>query len=496
MNILKFFPTKVLLFMLLLPLFTFAYLFHPTKVDTASFTSASATMSNSRLSFLSRLNGTAAGGKATFIIKIGGGTSAPDTTINHLFSKDTVSIGTFNTGPSALTVNTTVGTTQFTTSTGLGTSAVDADPVFVAQRTYFTVSLNLATTVPANGYIKVSIPAVAVGSGQSDGIPDSNTTTATNGWDSSGVGTSDFSISGGTNCTWPASPTWTWTAGSSSTNHTVKFISTTSCNGGTITIGLGNTAVSTKQFINPAPITTHTVGTADTYKLNASSYDAADTLLDSTDLTVGPIEGVKVSATVDETLSFTIVGKPAGATACGQIQTSGVTTTAYSVPWGTISTANSFLNAGQGITISTNAASGYAVKVEENDQMGKDGVACVGASAGESVNCIKDTTCDSGTCSESSTSSWATATNNGLGYGLENISGSHNAFSYGSGLGTGISARQFPDQEASETKQTVMSHTGPVSGDAINVCYRISVSGTQPAGTYFNVVKYTATPIF
>ena len=57
-------------------------------------------------------------------------------------------------------------------------------------------------------------------------------------------------------------------------------------------------------------------------------------------------------------------------------------------------------------------------------------------------------------------------------------------------------SKQFPDQEVPETKQTIASYASPVSADQVYVCYRIDVSGTQPAGYYFNKVRYTATAIF
>ncbi len=127
--------------------------------------------------------------------------------------------------------------------------------------------------------------------------------------------------------------------------------------------------------------------------------------------------------------------------------------------------------------------------------MGKDGVTCTGATAGESVSCIKDTTGDSGLATSATSADWATASNNGFGFALANSSGTDANFLYNESSRT-FSARQHADQEASETKGTIMSASAPVSGSAVNVCYRISVSGTQPAGYYFNKVKYTATPVF
>jgi hypothetical protein len=181
-------------------------------------------------------------------------------------------------------------------------------------------------------------------------------------------------------------------------------------------------------------------------------------------------------------------------TYCGQ--TTDVTTTAYSVPWGTIVTPDSFLEAAQQLTVSTNADGGYTVKIEENDQMGLNGITCTGAGAGESVNCIQDTTCNVTGCTESTSQDWTVAGSyRGLGYTLANLSGTDAAFVYNESSRT-FSAKQVADQEATETKQTIMSNNGPVSSKQAYVCYRIAISGTQAAGYYYNKVKYTATATF
>ncbi len=222
--------------------------------------------------------------------------------------------------------------------------------------------------------------------------------------------------------------------------------------------------------------------------------DTNDNTLDEADIKVAPVEAVLVSATVDESLSFQVQGVSASSSVCGQ--TADVTSYPYSIPWGTISTPDSFLEAAQQLTVSTNADGGYTVKIEENDQMGKDGAACTGATAGEADNCIQDTTCNSSPCNESTSQDWTSATTyHGLGYSLANVDGTDAAFTYNES-GRTFSAKQIADMEASETKQTIMSNTGPVSSKDIYVCYRISISGTQPAGYYFNKVKYTATATF
>ena len=100
-----------------------------------------------------------------------------------------------------------------------------------------------------------------------------------------------------------------------------------------------------------------------------------------------------------------------------------MTTTATSVPWGTISSFGAFKEAAQTVTVSTNADAGYVVKAEENDQMGKDGIACTGATAGESVNCIQDTLCGTVSCSESAGYYWTSTAKVWTGFYLANARG-------------------------------------------------------------------------
>jgi hypothetical protein len=93
---------------------------------------------------------------------------------------------------------------------------------------------------------------------------------------------------------------------------------------------------------------------------------------------------------------------------------------------------------------------------------------------------------------------WPTASGYpGLGYSLATTSGTTAAvFWYNQG-GRAFNSKQLADKtEGSESPATIMSSSIPVSGDAIDVCYKISVPGTQPSGYYYNIAKYTATATF
>jgi hypothetical protein len=249
---------------------------------------------------------------------------------------------------------------------------------------------------------------------------------------------------------------------------------------------------------NPGGMIGKTQGVADVYGVTVATNDGTNTI-DSAVPRVAPVEAVLISGTVDETLSFQVQGMSSGGTYCGN--QASVSATPTSIPWGHPVT-NFFVYAAQQLTVSTNAASGYSVTIQENDQMGKNGNVCTSGipSSGNytfgSGTCIRDTLCAASACSESVATDWTSPTGYpGLGYSLASQSGTDAPF-YWSEKNRVWSARTLADKENSETPNVIMSNSGSVSGNSIYVCYRIAIPGTQPAGYYYNIAKYTATATF
>lgn len=482
--------TKARLLFFLFILFPIAGLIIPTKLSSAALTSASVTLSNSRLSYYAKVSGAHTSGDTTILIQ---SSSNADNDTNHLFPNDTVSVG-----PNGdVTIGSIIDSTNFALSAGLTEGASNGDAIYATQSGTVTLSFTINNDIPANGYIRISIPDPA--SNGNDGAPDTSATTANNGWDLNGIDADDVTVSGGTGCSWNA--TETITAGSGS-DHTIDATTTGACTAGTVTI----TIDSDPGLVNPAPVTSgHTQGTADTYQWTIATYDDDPTTgqqIDTVDIAVSPIEAVLVSATIDETLSFSITGVTADS---GTTGTCGITrsasspdSTAYSIPWGTVSSTylEATHNTSQLLQVSTNAAGGYAVTVIASDQMGKDGGVCTG-DVGEAADCIPDTACDGSTCTHSSAEDWGANPTDypGLGYSLEEVTADEASFEYYDSSST-FYAKQFADEEDSETAQTIMTNAGPVDSSQVYVCYRIDVTGTQPAGYYFNQVRYTATGTF
>jgi len=475
---------RVLFFLFIIPFFFTAH--------ASGLSSASASLSNPRLSFQGSVNANIAAGN--IVIIIANSLNANNDT-NHLFPNDPIIVGT-NVG---LKVNSVVDPTTFTINSALGTGVSTGDKVYVPEESSLVVSFKTGSDIPVGGSIMIKVPS-SLGSfspSQNDGLPDT-AALANNGFDFNSLTAANVTCPAGFTAGTPA-------AGAAGVAHSFycNWNGLVSSPGGSsyiVTIGDG-----TKGLVNPAPATGHVQGQADAYNILLSTQNGANgtgATVESVQTKVAPDEGVFVSATIDETLSFAVLGVSTanmsascfggGAVPAGN----NVTSTATTVPFGSSILSNTFYNAAQLLTVFTNAPGGYSIKVEENDQMGKDGKVCPGASAGEAQECIKDTTCDGGACSEATSAEWATNTNNGLGYSLTNVGSSTDASFFYNESGRTFSAKHFADQEAPQTKRTIMSNASIVNGKSGCIIYRLSVSGTQPAGYYYNTVKYTASASF
>lgn len=497
--------SSILIGLLLSQSFFIYTLIKPLSVDRAAITAASATLSNPRRSFYGSLNALHAAGTNTFTI---GGSGGPDTTTQHLFPGDIVGIGP-NPNRTVTAITSPTGTT-FAVNTALTVGAATNSPVYATQSGVLSVTFTPGSAIPANGYIKITIPDPA--SSGNDGGPDTGTTTLEsggNGFDLNTMTTSNTGTTGGSGCTWG---TETLTPGSGD-GHTFKHVTTTQCASGTaITTTIGD---GTKGLINPARLSTPTAyGTADVYQLTIATYDSADILIETTQVAVAVIEGVLVSASIDEVLTFTVAGVTGDSgSVCGITRTGSTPdTTATAVPWGNLSTTylEATHNAQQLLTVSTNANSGYKVYVQENDQMGLNGNACDGVapSSGDytfgSNTCIRDTVCAGTPCTHTTSQDWTADPSSypGFGYSLANSSGTDAKFQYSGGTWL---AKQFADKDRNDgvdeenetdTNAEIMLNSGPVSGSAVHLCFRIDVPALQPAGYYYNVLSYTAVPTF
>lgn len=452
-------------------LLVYFLIFQTPTVQSANLTSVKNTLQSSRISSRGRVDSTGTFvGSSTVLMKTS--VSAPANTIStaNFKSGDSLVIGT-----GTYTIVDIIDADEFSVTPVLAAGdADDDDPIYLKMKPRHVVSFTTATAVP-DGYFRVLIPADTASF--NDGNPDDDgfdfgggsvDVTASTANPNYTFVTGVATVSGGTACTSPAN------------YHCFEVhYSGNGAIGASITINIGNTN-GTNSLVAPAPTQTsptHAVGTADTYLFKVYNFDAVDAEVDNTNGKIGLIESVRVTATVDPTITFSIGAVSSGVSACGI--TTDITTTATTVPFGSLS-LNTFVDGAQLLTVSTNAVSGYSVTAIENDQMSVGGLG---------VTTIPDNTCDSGTCTTTSASDWNTPTGNpGFGYSLASVNLATVPFT----AGANFNSKPFD----ATTPREVMSSTGTSDSHTAYVCYRISVDATQAAGNYENQITYTATATF
>lgn len=213
--------------------------------------------------------------------------------------------------------------------------------------------------------------------------------------------------------------------------------------------------------------------TADTtYYLRFNTYnntDCSSSGVDSSTTTFINTDGTAVTIGVDPTLSFSVAGT-SSSTACNGA-TSNVTTTASTVPFGTVTTASNKIGV-QNLTVTTNASSGYTVYARYT------------AKPTFGSNTIADHT-----GSNSSPTSFSAAGTAAYGYTTDDSS-----------LGTGTANRFTSSSNVwaafTTTNAEVAYNNASASSQTTCVGQQAGISGTTPAGAYTTSVIYTATPVY
>lgn len=508
------------------------------------------TLTNPRLSFKGIVSGTLGNN----IVSLKGGTEpAPDKDVEHLFIGDSICFpgplqdGCANQATYSVT-SVDIGNTRFSFSPTLVNMVKLNDWAIATQSARHSITFKpssaLSGTQGAPAKILIKIPMTATTGKTSpyyynDGIPDSD------GFDAAGLGVTGPNTIQTYLALSPAS--LTMLAGSSTYSTIPNFHVITVLFAGTptsstqITVDIGTTgADTTKYFINPAksltptrsgtePGTAHISGKADIWPILIETRNDVDVAVDAGTVRVAPVEGVQVSAYVDQTLTFKMCGVKtdktlnntyestctfAGVGLTAPTQSCGVSGSNFdfltdnvhvAFNGGAAITQDTFYTGAQFVQVSTNAQNGYDLQVLEWDQMGINGNICSGTAPAAdgftfgSYACIRDTVCDSA-CTHTTTSEWNTATNYGLGYSLQNLNNGDTPFEYNESART-FSAKSFPDTDRAlynpiEAPQNIMTSSTAKAKSSAYVCYRVTVSETQPAGYYYNTVKYIATAKF
>ena len=487
---------------ILIPIFLLAIsvfnLTKPQKVSSIPPSSVKDTLSSSQLSYFSRISAPITTGDS--IIKIGV-TGLPSNTTNNLFVGDTIGIGTTGAGVGTsggltLYIVQDIGNTQtIQLASAIGQSNAFINAAIIATRSAIHTINFTPQSNAAGGFWQFLIKATSrPGEIYNDGIPDqqgfdlgSTTPSST----ANGLGTR-LKTTDVTCPNWGVGVTTAYSVGTTTVINSNSY-HVVSCYlgvGGTNQVGVGYSMAvgaaltSGSQLINPSA--NHTIaneGNADVYTFYIRHLDNTSTVIDADTVQgkIAVVEAVRVTATVDPTITFTIdaTGVGVGATPCGlaAFGANAANTTATAVSFGSlnISAANDLA---QRLSCVTNANNGYVVTVYEDGLMHNisDGTT------------IPDTTCNGGGCTITVGTTWATYTNSGWGYTIHN-------------LNVGVTTLSYPFYRpfgnGSANAQQVMKNTStPTTTESAYACYRITASTTQKSGNYENKLVYTATATF
>jgi hypothetical protein len=479
---------SVLCVVFFLPLFF--YLKNPQSVNSTPSTELKDQLSSAQLSYFARLAVGNTAGNSIVIIS----TSGSSLSVNNynLDIGDTIyiSLAAGTTAPYYVTGLT--GLNSINLNTGLGVGSTNAGLSVITPR-YATHTISFKPQSSISNYrwqvlIKASSVGITDRSPDMDGFDLGYLTTGavTCPW---GVGLTAISV--GTTAVIVSN------IGTTSIYHVITCATPA---GGTNPVGGGTTGTivigtGVSLMTNPAPGDNHDVGLADsqadTYTFILRHVDASGNVVNE-DTATGKIaltESVRVTATVDPTLTFSIGNSGVttiGTTRCDTpIGAGAVNTTGGRVDFGSlILSASTPNNLAQFIECTTNAANGYVIQTFESAPLTT--IINTGSTA-----TIPNTTCN-GSCSYTTDTTWTTLTNSGFGYALQVGSTSAGAVL---GITTAGNYKAFGVGYAQA--QSILSRTNtPADTDSAYICYRTTISTSQPAGTYQNEINFIATATF
>jgi hypothetical protein len=214
-----------------------------------------------------------------------------------------------------------------------------------------------------------------------------------------------------------------------------------------------------------------------------------------------------LSASVQETLTLMLTGLAGSGTggmnSCSSDGTHDaednasinlINTTAASVPFGALSSSNTFYEGCQKVAVTTNAGSGFTVSVREDHSLRTP-----------SGLTVADTGCDANGClnTPSTAAAWVTNTNPGLGISCANAATSASCWTANPNWINGTRWAPIANEGennptgGTQTPAIFSGLTGATSVEVITKAkYRVTVPTLQPAGTYTNLVSFIATPVY
>lgn len=243
-------------------------------------------------------------------------------------------------------------------------------------------------------------------------------------------------------------------------------------------VATGVQSSTTDQVITVTSVTSST--TAGYYPVAITTYTTSYVEKENATVLVYIIDDVTVTATVNASLTFGIAGVAQDQLVNGATTT--IASTAETIPFGTLSSGASTTIAQQ-LTVSTNAAFGYAVTVEQDGELT--------SGAGATINSWKNSPDDTGSTTPDE---WTTPTgllNQDWTYGHMGVTGNDtDLFNLGKYVGLN-----------GTSTLTVLSHDGPADGSTqdaglARVAYTVEITDLQEAGDYTSVLTYICTPTY
>jgi len=250
---------------------------------------------------------------------------------------------------------------------------------------------------------------------------------------------------------------WTatnWTI-DNTTNGTVKYTYTTGEAGG------NNYSFSTGSITNPSG--------AGTYYARVTTYsdDTCSTEVDSGVTAFAIVSGVSVSATVAETLSFSISDTAIG---FGELDTSNVY---YATADETGSTSEPTAGQPTQLTVSTNASGGVTITIQD----------------------VGDGSANAGLYDSTTSTLIAAAASSSVSAGSEGY-GAYGKSASGLTIDEGFDNDSTSDLAISRSPQTFASTSSAVSNGQVDLSLVAAIAGTTPAGSYSDTIIFIATPTY
>jgi len=277
-----------------------------------------------------------------------------------------------------------------------------------------------------------------------------------------------------TDATTGTCPNGTW---ASTTNQVTCTLSATISSSTNYTITVPNT-------VNP--------GTAGSYDVTISHNGTSSA---SSEMLVYIIDDVTVSAHVNASLTFGI-GTTTDGTSVNGDSTTG-TSTPTAIDFSTLTTGSGGRQIiAQSLTVSTNAASGYSVTVEQDHDLE--------TGAGSNINSFVDSPDGTGSSTNATIVAWQSPGNslgNDTSYGHFGLTTSDDTLdSTLWSVADPFGNQEYAGLNSTDTMQ-VMYHGSSADGSTDDigqayVAYSIEITDLQEAGDYSNTLTYICTPNF